>query len=157
MPPVATIKCPGRSSQRWVFNNMHHKVPSGLLSNMVVPSSGQWEACSVPNTVLMILDIFSVPFDIYITYLMLCLNVKQILIVLYILQGEYSRKALQFLDVAGLHPGSHQEALAASLEWEVSHLLYVSPHLTVHPTATVPTDLCYAVGLLLLMSLWFPG
>ena len=33
-----------------------------------------------------------------------------------ILQGEYSRKALQFLDVAGLHPGAHQEAFAASLE-----------------------------------------
>lgn len=33
-----------------------------------------------------------------------------------ILQGEYSRKALQLLDVAGLHPGAHQEALAASLE-----------------------------------------
>ena len=37
-------------------------------------------------------------------------------LVSYILQGEYSREALQFLDVAGLHPGAHQETLAASLE-----------------------------------------
>lgn len=34
----------------------------------------------------------------------------------HVLPGEYSREALQFLDVAGLHPGAHQEALAAGLE-----------------------------------------
>lgn len=33
-----------------------------------------------------------------------------------ILPGEYSRETLQFLDVAGLHPGAHQEAPAASVE-----------------------------------------
>lgn len=70
----------------------------------------------------------------------------------YILQGEYSRKALQFLDVAGLHPGAHQEALVASLEWEVSHWLHLlcltPPHCP--PASTAPINLCCAVALLLL-------
>lgn len=37
--------------------------------------------------------------------------------------GEYSREAVQFLDVARLDPGAHQEAPAASLEREVLSLL----------------------------------
>ncbi len=74
------------------------------------------------------------PFHSYTTYLMQCLNVQKVLTVAFpcvclFLQGEHSRKALQFLDVAGLHPGAHQEAFAASLEWEVSH------RLTCHPTS----------------------
>lgn len=30
--------------------------------------------------------------------------------------GEYSWEAFQFLDVAGFHPGAHQEAPASHLE-----------------------------------------
>lgn len=33
--------------------------------------------------------------------------------------GEYSWEAFQFLDVAGFHPGAHQEAPASHLERQV--------------------------------------
>lgn len=50
----------------------------------------------------------------------------------FLLQGEHPRKALQFLDVAGLHPGAHQEALAASLEWEVRSWFNIMLYLSLH-------------------------
>ena len=49
-----------------------------------------------------------------------CLKEAFYVHVSHLLPGEYSGEALQLLDVAGLHPGAHQEAPAPGLEREVS-------------------------------------